>query len=441
MIRFRKSLRSGCTILALAASLGLAQTALGDAPKAAAGARLGDPITIGEGITFDPMLDARLRWEDVDATSKTADAVTLRTRAGFEVKDSHSHLALLAEAVGTVALDKDYSAFPYAVVNNDQYRPARAVIADPQTAGLNRLQLQYATKEVTLTVGRQRINLDDQRFVGSVGWRQNEQVFDAARAEIHKGAFNLDTTYAIQQHSIYGAYGNPRDYYTGKFIFVNGGIKDGPTTLKGFAYLLDYDNTGFINLPAARSQLDSSQTYGARWGEALPLAKGVMLGWTVSYARQSNYGHNRRAYNVNYWLADGSLTYHNVTANAGYEMMGADARATGGPWSMQTPMATLHGFDGWADVFLTTPSTGLSDTYIGLSGKLPQVTVLPGLKYGVSYHWFGSDLNSTKFGNEVDAQVGFRTRNINWLIKYASYVAKGFGADTKKFWLQADYAF
>jgi hypothetical protein len=404
-------------------------------------AQFGDPLTIGDGITFDPMLDARLRWEDVDATTKTADAVTLRTRLGFEVKDSHSHLALLAEAVGTVALDPHYDAFPYAVLNNTQYRPTLATIADPQTLGLNRLQVQYATRALTVTIGRQRINLDDQRFVGSVGWRQNEQVFDAARAQIHAGVFDLDTTYAIQQHSVYGAYGNPRDYYSGKFVFVNGGIKDGPTTLKGFAYLLDYDDTGFINLPTARSQLDSSQTYGMRWVEALPLARGVNLGWTASYARQSNYGNNKRAYNVNYYLIEGAFTYHTVTANVGYELMGADVNAVGGTWSMQTPMATIHKFDGWADLFLTTPATGLADTYVGLSGQIPQVKILPGLTYAASYHWFGSDVNSTKFGDEFDASVGFRTARVNWLVKYASYVAKGFGADTRKFWLEADYAF
>lgn len=426
-------------MIALTGVLGMGQAAQAD--TAPSPSHFGDPVAIGDGVTFDPMLDARLRWEDVDAGSKTADAVTLRTRLGLEVKDAHSHLRFLAEAVGTVALDKDYSAFPYAVANNDQYRPTLATIADPQTLGLNRLQLQYATKALTLTLGRQRINLDDQRFVGSVGWRQNEQVFDAARAQVHRGVFDLDATYAIQQHSIYGAYGNPRDYYSGRFVFVNGGVKDGPTSLKGFAYLLDYDKTGFINLPTARGQLDSSQTYGMRFATLLPLAKAVTLGLTGSYARQSNYGNNKRGYGVNYFLGDAALTVQNQTVNVGYELMGADANAVGGTWSMQTPMATLHKFDGWADVFLTTPNAGLGDTYIGLSGKFPKVKALPGLNYAVSYHWFGSDVGNVKFGNEVDASVGFRTRKVNWLVKYASYVAKGFGTDTKKFWLEADYAF
>jgi hypothetical protein len=426
-------------LAAMAAPLVWAGPALADG--AAAQPKFGDPITIGDGVTFDPMLDMRLRWEDVDATSKSADAVTLRTRAGFEIKDVSTHLGFLAEAVGTIALDKDYNAFPYAVPNNNQYRPLLATIADPQTVGLNRVQIQYATKALTLTVGRQRINLDDQRFVGSVGWRQDEQVFDAARAQVHRGAFDLDATYAIQQHSIYGAYGNPRDYYSGKFIFVNGGVKDGPITLKGFAYLLDYDRTGFINLPTTRGQLDSSQTYGMRFATLLPLAKTVSLGLTGSYARQSNYGNNTRGYGVNYFLGDAALTVHNQTANVGYELMGADAHAAGGTWSMQTPMATLHKFDGWADIFLTTPANGLGDTYVGFSGKFPKVKALPGLNYAASYHWFGSDVGHVKFGNEFDAQLGVKTGRVAWLVKYASYVAKGFGTDTKKFWLEADFGF
>lgn len=419
---------------AMAALLGMAQ----GAQAGAAGKAFGDPLAIAPGVTFDPMLDMRLRWEDVDATTKSADAVTLRTRFGFEIKDARSHLALLAEGSGTLAIDQGYNAFPYAVPANDQYRPALATIADPQSVGLNRLQLQYATKGVTLTVGRQRINIDDQRFVGSVGWRQNEQTFDAGRAEVHRGAVVLDATYATRQHTIYGTDASPRSSYDGTFVFVNGGIKDGPLTLKGFAYLLDYDRTAFINLPATRGQLDSSQTYGLRFVDAVPLAKGVSLGLTGSYARQSNYGNNSRSYGVNYYLADAALTVKNHTVNAGYELMGADAHAAGGTWSMQTPMATLHKFDGWADLFLTTPATGLGDTYVGLSGKFPKVHALT---YAVSYHWFGSDVGNVKFGDEVDASLGFRTHRITWLAKYASYAAKGFGADTQKVWLQAEYAF
>jgi hypothetical protein len=46
-------------------------------------------------------------------------------------------------------------------------------------------------------------------------------------------------------------------------------------------------------------------------------------------------------------------------------------------------MATLHKFDGTADVFLTTPPMAWRHL-VGLAGKFPKVKALPGLNYGVS---------------------------------------------------------
>lgn len=413
----------------------------GAAQAAPAAPQFGDPVPLAAGLTLDPMLDARLRWEDVDATSKSADAVTMRLRAGFELKEASSHLALLAEANGTLAMGMHYSGYPYANPGGQQYRPAMATIADPQSVGLNRLQIAYQTKVLGLTVGRQRINLDDQRFVGSVGWRQNEQTFDAVRGTVNYGSVMLDATYADRQHSIYGSDGGLRTRYDGQFVFLNGGLKHRLGTAKGFAYLLDYDKTAFINA-TARGQLDSSQTYGFRVvGAPVRLARGVSASVTGSYATQSNYGNNARHYSAQYYTYEGALNLGDHTLTGGFERLGSDRYAAGGAWAFQTPMATLHRFNGTADLFLATPANGLADTWAGLAGKFPRVAALPGLAYGVSYHWYGSAIHAQKYGNEVDAQIGFKTRKVTWLVKYAGYQAKGFGADTQKIWLQAEYAF
>ena len=135
------------TAAALAAPLGFAQPAL-----AAPAPRFGDPVAVGDGLTIDPIIDARLRWEHVDQPTTDADAVTLRLRAGAEIKDGHG-FALLAEAEATAAPVNDYNAFPFAVANG-QRRPQHSVIADPENIELNRLQLQYRRKAVTLTLGR-----------------------------------------------------------------------------------------------------------------------------------------------------------------------------------------------------------------------------------------------------------------------------------------------
>ncbi len=425
--------------LLTAAPVALIATAT--AAQAAPAPKFGDPVPFAEGMTFDPMLDARLRWEDVDATAKTADAVTLRVRAGGEIKHKASGLSVLAEGTGTLALATDYSAFPYANATSSQYRPTHATIPDPQDAAINRLQIAYQGKVLGLTVGRQRINLDDQRFVGSVGWRQNEQTFDAVRGTVAYGPLALDATYANSQRSIFGNDGGLRKAYGGEFVFLGAGLKHKLGSVKGFAYLLDYDKTTFANA-AARSTLDSSQTYGLRAAIApVKLAKGISATLTGSYANQASFGNNAKHYNTDYYTWEGGLTVKDHTITGGYEKLGADRAATGGAWSFQTPMATLHKFNGTADLFLTTPANGLADTYVGLAGKFPKVKLLPGLTYGATYHWFGSAIHAQKYGNEFDAQIGFKTRKVTWLVKYADYQAKGFGVDTRKFWLQAEYAF
>jgi hypothetical protein len=430
------------TAAALAAPLGLAQPA-----SAAPGPTFGAPLKVGDNLTVDPIVDARLRWEHVDQPATDADAVTLRLRAGAELKDSHG-FALLAEGEGTLALVDDYNAFPFAVAST-QRRPRFSAIPDPENIELNRLQLQYKGKAVTLTLGRQRINLDDQRWVGSVGWRQNEQTFDALRGEAKLGPVSLEGTYAISQRTIFGigaghgrdfaANAGPRQHYGGDFVFLGAGAKLGPVNVKGFAYLLDYDPAFFV--------ANSSQTYGARATAAFPLAPKLKLNLAASYARQSDYGGNPVHYSADYIAGEAGLAFQALTLTAGYEQLGSDrTAAAGASRAVQTPMATLHKFNGWADVFLTTPNKGLRDLYLGAAYKFDGVKLLPGLNAAVTWHRFDSDVGSLAYGNEWDASLGFKLGKVGLLAKYADYRRRGaqdFAADldTEKFWLQAELAF
>lgn len=423
--------------------IALALTAASQPAFAAdAAPKFGDPVPVVDGVTFDPIFDARLRWEDVSqptTTIKTADAVTMRIRAGFELKDASTHLSLLAEAAGNLAFNGQFNAFPYALTTQ-QRRPQYATIADPDNVALNRLQLQYRTKDLGLTVGRQRINLDDERWVGSVGWRQNEQTFNAVRGEAKLGPVSFDGTYADRQNSIYGNDGGPRIGYDGKFWFLTAGIKTGPVMTKGFAYLLAYDPTSFT------FQNNSSQTYGFRSAGSLKLLAGMKLNFAGSVARQSAYKDNPTRFAATYAAAEAGLDLSNLTVKAGYELLGADIRgrsATGGitTIAMQTPMATLHKFNGWADLFLTTPTKGLQDSYAGIAYRFTELPAVPGLNAQVTYHQYGSDVGSLGYGHETDAAVGFRTGPVRWQVAYADYTARGFGVNTRKFWLQSEYSF
>ncbi|MEO6093667.1 MAG: alginate export family protein [Novosphingobium sp.] len=391
----------------------------------AAQAAPGDPSQVNDALTFDPIIEGRLRYEHVDQPATEADAVTMRLRAGFELKSNG--LAFLAEAEGTLAIENNYNAFPFAIASH-QRRPGYSVVSDPENIELNRLQLQYKGKAATITLGRQRINLDDQRWVGSVGWRQNEQTFDAVRAEAKIGPVSLDGTYSGRQRTIFGIDAGPRQSYDGSFFFAGAGVKLGPVNVKSFAYLLDYNEAFFF--------ANSSQTYGARATAILPLAPKIKLNFAASYARQSDYGSNPFHYDADYIAGEVGTTIAGFGLTAGYEKLGSDnGRA------LQTPLATLHKFDGWADLFLTTPNAGLQDYYGGASYKFDKVSFVKGMNAAVIYHRFGSDTGGFHYGSEWDASLGFNLKQFGVLVKYANYDARCFGLDTEKFWLQAEFKY
>lgn len=399
---------------------------------AANAATPGAPVKIADGLTLDPIVEGRLRYEHVDQPMLDADALTMRLRAGAELKHA-SGLSVLAEAEGTLGLVDDYNAFPFAVAST-QRRTQFSVVPDPMNIDLNRLQLQYKGAPGTLTVGRQRFNLDDQRWVGSVAWRQNEQTFDAVRAETKLGPVSLDVAYANSQRTIFGINAQTRQAYDGDFVFAGAAAQLGPVNVKGFAYLIDYDEPVYF--------ANSSQSYGARATAVLPLASAVKLNLMGSYARQSDYGSNPANYAADFIAAEAGLAVKALTLTAGYELLGGDAKAQR---AVQTPMATLHKFNGWADVFLTTPQTaaygGLQDIYVGAAYKIDGVKVLPGLNAAVTWHGYDSDYGNRDYGSEWNASVGFRLGQFNVLAKYANYDATGFGTDTEKLWLQLEFAY
>ena len=308
---------------------------------------------LAEPLKFKPLIDTRLRYEHVEQAPlvEDAEAVTLRARLGGEL--SSKDWSFLAEAEGTLAINEDYNSG----VNGKALFP---IVADPENIELNRIQVQYrGLPKTVITAGRQRINLDDQRFVGSVGWRDNEQTFDAARIE-WSGVkdLKLDVTYSWSVRTIWGidGFGAARQQaISGDNVFANLSYKTKVGTLTGFAYLVDQDEaivSGFRM---------SSQTFGARFAGAYPLGKAVKLTYAASYAHQSDYHNNPNDYSAEYYLGELGIAAHGFTLGAGYEVLGADTGAA--LTSFQTPLATLHKFQGWSDKFLVTPPNGIQDIY------------------------------------------------------------------------------
>lgn len=389
-----------------------------------AGAAQAADAAAADSIQFTPLLDARLRYEHVEQPVLDANALTFRLRAGVEAK--LDQFSVLGELEGTAPLVDHYNAFPFPLPGNSQWRPDHSVVADSGNIELNRLQLQYKGGPTVITLGRQRINLDDQRWVGSVGWRQNEQTFDALRAESKLGPVGLDMTFATKQRTIFGTDAGPRTAYDGRFLFAGALVNIGPVQAKAFAYLLDYDETFFL--------ANSSQSYGIILNTSVPLGGKRKLALRGSYARQSDFGDNPFNYSADYISGEAGTAIAGFALTAGWEKLGSDNGR-----GLQTPMATLHKFNGWADLFLTTPTTGLEDGYVTVIRKFERIKAIPGLNAAIAFHQFDSAVGNIEYGTEWDMSVGMTVRRVAIVAKFASYDARDFGVDTRKFWLQAEW--
>ena len=395
-------------------------------------------------LKFKPLVDARVRYENVDQTGivRDADAVTARVRAGFEL--SSGPFAFLAEAEGTLAIDEHYN-------SGLNGKAAFPLVADPENVELNRIQLQYkGIAKTIVTAGRQRINLDDQRFVGAVGWRDNEQTFDAARIE-WSGIKNLklDVIYAWSARTIWGIDGTnattpPRPQAIGgDNIFVNLAYTTKLGTLTGFYYRVDEDE------PVAALLRNSSQNFGGRFAGAWPLSKTVKLTYAASYANQSDTGTSPINYSADYYLGELGLEVKALKLGVGYEVLGADGsvttKATGlpfaGGFAFQTPFATLHKFQGWADKFLVTPATGIKDLYGSAGYGWKKVGPFDTIGVSAIYHDYKADRLGAHYGDEIDLQLLAKVKKYTFTLKYAEYNAKAFATDTRKIWASVEWAF
>ena len=377
-------------------------------------------------VTLTPLAEARLRWERVDQGDlpNRSNAVTARVRTGLAA--TTGHWSALAEAQGNLAIVPDY----FDGVHPDATRP---LIGDPQSIGLYRAQVQYKSAPLTLTAGRQRIVLDDERFVGAAQIRNNGQTFDAVRAElVPVRGVKADISYVWGVRTVWGIDGTgarPRSI-GGDTVLANLGWATPIGTLTGFAYLIDEDEA------AVQGYRLSSQTYGARLAGTQPLGK-AKLAYQASWARQSDYHRNPNDYAADYWLADVALDLNGPRLGGGYEVLGADKGQA--LTSFQTPLSSIFKFQGWADKFTTTPPDGIRDLYASTGWGWKQVGAVQAVSLSAIWHRFESDRLVRHYGNEIDLLAQGKIGRTTASLRYADYQADRFGADTQKLWLQLDW--
>ena len=368
----------------------------------------------------DFIVDMRLRYEGVEQSgfSEDAEALTARLRAGLQTAPWHK-TSFLAEGVWVGDPVDDYNS----TTNGQAQYP---VVADPANfTAVNRFEIiNKSLEHTTITAGRQRVALDDQRFVGNVGWRQNEQTLDALRAQLAGPNVKADVTYASQVNRVFGP-DSPQGRWHGDVVLANVSKAWSAATLTVFNYYLDI----------SEAPTQSSDTFGARLAGAKPLGK-LRATYTLSYATQSDVAKNTAHYTDGYYLLEGGLDIKKITVGLGYEVLESDGKV-----AFATPLGTLHAFQGWADKFLTTPTQGINDAYLKLGYTLGMHGAFKSLSALGWWHDFAADRGSSHYGDELDLQLVAKTAKMALTLKYADYNADKLYTDTTKLWLSVDYAF
>jgi len=360
-------------------------------------------------------IDLRYRFEQDDSKAAgvdKGDASMIRMRLGY-LTPEFAGLQGYAE----YETNQDFGANTYNSLRNG--KGGYQVIADPQEHELNQLWVSFkGIPDTEVKLGRQRIKIDNDRFIGNVGWRQMESTYDAV----------MITNKSVENLTVKVGYINQRQHITSVVQPMQTELANvaynfkGYGTLTGYGYWID-NNEGHAA---------SNQTYGLSFVGGTAVTDDVKALYRLEYALQKDFEQNPNSYEVDYYHVMGGASVHGISVKIAMEQLGG----TGAGQRFQTPLATGHAFNGWSDQFLGTPAAGLRDVYTSIGGKLAGVKLL-----GV-YHDFSDDTGSIDYGKEWDfLAVKKFGKHYSLLAKYAYYDADKFGTDTQNFWLQAGLSF
>jgi len=128
--------------------------------------------------------------------------------------------------------------------------------------------------------------------------------------------------------------------------------------------------------------------------------------YQIEFVEQNDYGGNQARFNLGYYHLQPKISFSGplngtVAAWVGYEVLEGDDNS-----SFQTPLATLHRFNGWADKFLTTPASRIEDTYGGVSYQIPKVRSSNRLRLMAIYHEFDANRGGRGLGEELNLLAG-----------------------------------
>lgn len=359
---------------------------------------------------------ARYEFVDKDNALKNANALPVRLRLNYRTGTWQGWSAF-AEYDHVFHVLTDFNA---GGGTSPTKEGVYQTVADPKGSDLNQLYLDYGVSDDwKLRFGRQRVLLDNQRFVGGVGWRQNEQTYDAF-AVISSAIPNTALTYAYVTNvrRIFG-----QTSAAGR-MDVDTHLLNAKVTINDSWSVTPY----FYYIDNHTAAATSTSTLGARLAGKVKAGDGK-LGLVAEFATQSDASNNPVSYDADYLHLSGMWSMDNgLGLGIDYESLGTDGSNF---QSFRTPLATLHAFQGWADMFLATPPGGIDDLFATVKFKAGKWNLT-----GV-YHDFSAETGGGDYGTEFDVSAGTKiAKNYGILFKGAFFSSDSTAyVDTDKFWI------
>ncbi len=501
---------------------------LPDIPNAHQGKFLPPTDSLGSAlIDGQPHMRLRLRHEEVDddisagspiASADRAEQLTARVVGGWTTARYHGFYLRGEFEAGrplgddnALNLDDDFRIPPGPV--GSRIAAGHSIIPDNEYEEINEFYLGWRSHaggcpnspdpcngNTSFKLGRQEIIYDNHRWVGNILWRNNFVSVDALRID-NTSIKNLSFSYSylnkvkrtFGEKSVFNEWKmDDTHLINASYTFPDIG------KLTAYAYLLDFEDnrrTPFQEgggVPFALGPVPpvvfDSDTFGARWVGKHAIGDSWDLLTEFEWANQDpkgDAGENGAGVEV----ADfDDNDYYNIELGArfgGTRVDGLGLMPIGEPTfqitvgqevlegqgdggnALQTPLATFHAFQGWADKFIgptggsATPVGGIEDTSVNLTILGLFGNVIGKNKIVVSYHDFEPDKNFTgpngtisDYGTEWNLLWGkpdlFGKKGLLGAIKYADYnedCGTGAGSDplfcvdTEKFWVMLQYTY
>lgn len=358
-------------------------------------------------LVNDGSVNVNLRYRaesaDVKGGADAALANTLKTRITVKTGAVYG-LSALVEGDNVYQITDEFYDKANGNANTDY-----DLILDQETTQLNQAYLQYVGAGTTIKAGNQLINLDNQRHVGGVAFRQDEATFDA---------ISVNNT-SIDKTTVFVALANNRNSITNDnteesiaLLNVKYAVSD-QLAVSGYYY-------GINDLDRKNSGIDVA-TIGARVTGSLE----GDIKYEVELATQNKSTASTDT-DALYYLLSASKKIDSVTATLAYEVMGSD----GGNASFLTPLGTNHKFMGWSDTYLQPKNNnGIQDLNASV------VTTVSGIKLVAQLHKFDAVETSTDLGSELGLLASKQFGQYGASLKVAQFNAGDTEADATKIWL------